>query len=104
MFSLSGVVVSSEPLSGVLFPSSGVLSTLPSVLPSGVWVVPPVTDPPASELAPSLTFPFSALSLPDLISVVLIWADSPCVLPSGLRLGCCVLSDVLPLVVEFSFG
>ena len=67
LFSLSGAVVPSEPLPGVLFPSSGVLSTIPSVLPSGVWVVPPVTDPPVSELVPSLTFPFSSLSLTDLI-------------------------------------
>ena len=89
LFSLSGVVVPSEPLPEVLFP------------PSGVWVIPSVTEPPASGLGlvPWLVFPFSILPLSLSISVVLVWADSPCVLPSCDWLGSCVLSDVLPLVV-----
>ena len=106
LFSLSGVVVPSEPLPKVLLPSPGLLvlplppgtvSTLPSALPDGVWV-PPVTKSPVSGvgLVPPLTFPFS---------VVLVWGDSSWAFPSGVGVfGCCVLSDSLPLVVEFSFG
>ena len=40
-------VVPSEPLPGILFPPSGVFSTLPSVLPDGAWV------PPSAESAVS---------------------------------------------------
>ena len=97
LFSLSGVVVPSEPPPGVLFPSSGVLSALPSTLPDGGWA-PPVTKSPVSGvgLVPPITFPFS---------VVLVWGDSSWAFPSGVGVfGCCVLSDSLPLVVEFSFG
>ena len=79
----------------------GTVSTLPFVFPDGVWF-PPVTKPPVSGAW--LIFPFSVPSLPSSISVVLFWANSPCVVPSGVKLGCCIPSDVLPPVVEFSFG
>ena len=96
------------PLSGVILPSLP-LDPLPEVFPPGlvvfspgeVWV-PPVTESPVSGVV--LVFPFSVLSLPPSVSIILVWDDSPSALPSGLVLGCCVLSDAFPLLVEFSFG
>ena len=94
-------VVPSEPLPGILFPPSGVFSTLPSVLPDGAWVAPSAESAVSGALLVSpLIFPF----LPASISVILVWDASPCIVPSWSWLGCCILSDVLPLVVEFSFG
>ena len=69
---------------------------LPSVLPAGVWV-PSVTEPPAPGV-------WLVFSLSPSASVVLVWDVSPSVVFSGDWLGCCMLSEVLPLVVEFSFG